>query len=116
MRKSAAWSSYVPERDAHRPFVKRVAGPFLLIFIMFYLGFHAVSGERGVFALFRETRKLEIINAQLAEVKAKHDALERKVYLLSDNSLDLDLLDEQVRRVLGMANQNEIVYFDDKAK
>jgi len=108
MRKSDTW------QEAHRPAVKRLAGPFLLIFIMFYLGFHAVSGERGVFALFRETRKLEILNAQLAEVKEKHDALERRVHLLSDGSLDLDLLDEQVRRVLGMANQNEIVYFDDE--
>ena len=102
--------------DNQRSFIKRVAGPFLLILIMFYLGFHAVSGERGVFALFRETRKLEIVNAELAEVTAKHDALERKVHLLSDDSLDLDLLDEQVRRVLGMANKNEIVYFTDEKK
>lgn len=107
MRKTDTW------QEAHRPFIKRVAGPFLLILIMFYLVFHAVSGERGVLALFRETRRLEILNAELTEVKSRHEALERKVHLLSDNSLDLDLLDEQVRRVLGMANKNEIVYFTD---
>ena len=49
----------------------------------------------------------------LTEVKNKHQALERKVHLMSDDSLDLDLLDEQVRRVLGMANKNEIVYFEE---
>ena len=107
MRKSDTW------QEAQRPFIKRLAGPFLLISIMFYLGFHAVSGERGVFALFRETRKLEILNSELTEVKNKHQALERKVHLMSDDSLDLDLLDEQVRRVLGMANKNEIVYFEE---
>ena len=116
MRKNETWPGFISEKETHRPFLKRVAGPFFLIFIMFYLGFHAVSGEHGVFALFRETRKLEILNAELAAVKAKHNALEGKVHLLSDGSLDLDLLDEQVRRVLGMANKNEIVYFDDDGK
>ena len=85
-----------------------------LVLVMFYLGFHAVSGERGVFALFKETRKLEKLQTELTEIKTKHEALERKVRLLSDNSLDLDLLDEQARRVMGMAGKDEIVYFADK--
>jgi len=101
-------------QDSQRPLVKRVAGMCALMFIMFYLAFHTVSGERGLFALFRETRTLEALKSQLAEVKAQHQGLERKVQLLSDSSLDLDLLDEQVRRVLGMANKNEIVYFPDE--
>ncbi len=93
---------------------KSLWGSLLLVFIMFYLLFHAVSGERGVLALFTETRKLDEVKAELARVKAQHDTLEHKVHLLSDGSLDLDLLDEQVRRVLGMANKNEVVYFDDE--
>ena len=94
---------------------KSVWGSLLVLSIMFYLVFHAVSGERGVLALFTETRKLDDVKAELARVKAQHDTLEHKVHLMSDNSLDLDLLDEQVRRVLGMANKNEVVYFDDQA-
>lgn len=86
-------------------------GSFLLIFCMFYIGFHAVSGERGVFALFKESRRLEELQVRLAEVTAEHDALAHKVRLLSDSSLDLDMLDEQARRVLGRANGNEVVYF-----
>ena len=108
MRKTDTWN------DQQRPFFKRVAGPSLILLVMFYLGFHAVSGERGVFALFRETRKLAELKAELALVKAKHDMLEHKVQLLSDGSLDLDLLDEQVRRVLGMANKHEVVYFTEE--
>ena len=102
--------------DFPRPLTKRLAGPFLIMAVMFYLGFHAVSGERGVFALFKETRRLEELKKELAEVKAKHDALEHKVMLLSDKSLDLDLLDEQVKRVLGKANKDEVVYFIDDSK
>ena len=112
MRKSATYSRSL--NDTQRPFIRRVGGSMFLVLVMFYLGFHAVSGERGVFALFKETRKLEKLQTELTEVKTKHEALERKVRLLSDNSLDLDLLDEQARRVMGMAGKDEIVYFADK--
>lgn len=97
--------------DSPRPFARRVIGPLLVVLAMFYLSFHAVSGERGLFALFAESRKLEVLKAELAEVKAKREALEHKVHLLSDSSLDRDLLDEQARRVLGKAGKGEVVYF-----
>ena len=102
MRKS---STYL---EAPRPFAKRAAGPLLIVLVMFYLMFHAVSGERGVFALFTETRRLAVLKAELAEVHAKREALEHKVQLLSRRSLDLDLLDEQVRRILGMTGKDEV--------
>ena len=104
--------------ELSRPHGKSVAGSLLLLSIMFYIGFHAVSGERGVFALFKETRRLEELQAELGRVQAKRQALDHKVHLLGDDSLDLDLLDEQVRRVLGLANKGEVVYFsegEDKA-
>ena len=101
--------------DTMRPQGKSVWGSLLLVAIMFYIAFHAVSGERGVFALFKETRKLEDLQAELGQVKAKRQSLEHKAHLLSNNSLDLDLLDEQVRRVLGLANKGEVVYFPEDA-
>lgn len=81
------------------------------MFIMFYLGFHAISGERGLIALFTERHRLEALKVELAEVTAQRESLERKVRGLSDKSLDLDLLDEQARRILGMAGKSEVVYF-----
>ena len=92
-----------------RPFVRRVSGPLIIVLIMFYLGFHAISGERGLLALFTESRRLEALKAELAEVTVRREALERKVHGLSDSSLDLDLLDEQSRRVLGMGGKDEMV-------
>ncbi len=106
-------SKYASHYETHRPFVKRVTGPLFLVFALFYLCFHAVSGERGLFAWFSENRKLETLKAELAEVAARRQALDRKVKGLSDNSLDLDLLDEQARRELGMAGKGETVYFTD---
>lgn len=97
--------------DNTRPFFKRVAGPVCAVLVLFYLCFHAVSGERGVVAMVKETRKLALIKAELAEVIAKREALDAKVQRLSSNSLDLDLLDERARQVLGLAGRNEVVYF-----
>jgi len=111
-------SRYDMPFDARRPFTRRVFGTLFCVLALFYLGFHAVSGERGVWALFSESRKLEALKVELAEVTAKREALDTKVHHLSDNSLDLDLLDEQARTVLGLAGKNEVVYFlnNDKSK
>lgn len=90
---------------------KRAAMPLFCVLALFYLGFHAVSGERGALALFRESRKLESLKAELAAVSAEREALDRKTRRLSDNSLDLDLLDEQAKFVLGMAAKDEVIIF-----
>lgn len=89
----------------------RAVGPLCCVLILFYLGFHAVSGERGVFALFKETRKLEQLTADLNAIRAKHASLEKKIKLMSNSSLDLDMLDEQARNVLGLAGKDEVVLF-----
>lgn len=96
---------------ARRKMPKRVFGPLACVLVLFYLGFHAVSGERGFVALFKEKNRLELLKTELAEVKAEREALDTKVKRLSSNSLDLDLLDERARLVLGMAGKNEVVYF-----
>ena len=90
---------------------KRAMGPLLCVLIMFYLGFHAVSGERGLFALFKETRRLELLTAELASIKANREMLEKKIKLMSNSSLDLDMLDERARTVLGLAGKDEVVLF-----
>lgn len=107
-------AKYDTYADASRSPIKRAAGPLFCVLAVFYLGFHTVSGERGALALFKESRKLENLKAELAEVKQKHEVLDKKVKRLSDNSLDLDLLDERARFVLGMAGKDELVYFLDK--
>ena len=101
--------------DSRKPSLGRRIGSFFCMFVMFYLGFHAVTGEHGALALLRETRHLETLKAELAEIQDKNKAYENKIKLMSSNSLDLDMLDQQVRRVLGLAGRGEVIYlFDDK--
>ena len=107
---------YYAVSESYNPLQKRTFGSLFCVLVLFYLGFHTVSGERGVFALLRESRKLEALKTELADVKAQHEALDKKTQKLSDRSLDLDLLDEQARVVLGMAGKNEVVIFDAAAQ
>ena len=76
-----------------------------------YLGFHAMHGERGIYALFREVRMQESLTQELAQVKADRQRLELRVSHLRDDSLDLDLLDEQTRRMLGGTAPDEMIVF-----
>lgn len=99
----------------HRNLLSRRAAPYLLcVLVLFYLAFHTISGERGIIALFRETGKLEALKAELAEVKKQKEAMENKINKLSNKNLDLDLLDEQAKKILGVAGKNEVVIFLDK--
>jgi cell division protein FtsB len=74
-----------------------------------YFTFAAVQGDFGVFRqvqLKAENRELTIERDRLQEQLAQMQNLTLR---LSDNYLDLDLLDEQARDVLGYLRADEIV-------
>jgi len=77
-----------------------------------YFAFHAISGERGFIRLM--SLKQEITKAQRISdsFKIKKSHLEKKVKLLSSDSLDLDLLEERSRVVLNMASEDEFIILD----
>lgn len=67
------------------------------------------SGDFGLFQRAQIEAESRALSAQLAEVRADVRRMENLTYRLSDDFLDLDLLDEQARRVLGMVRSDEIV-------
>jgi cell division protein FtsB len=74
-----------------------------------YFTFAAVQGDFGVFkraVVMSESRDLAI---ELAALEAEVARMENLTRRLSDTYLDLDLLDEQARDVLGMIRADEIV-------
>lgn len=86
--------------------------PLLVLCAVFYLCFSALHGERGLYALLRETRELTKLEAQLVTTRAEREEVELRVKHLRPDSLDLDLLDEQMRRMLGVMRQGEVVVLD----
>ena len=87
----------------------RLLRPLFLLCAVFYLCYNALHGDHGLYALFREKHQLTQLQAELAQTKARREQIELKVSHLRDGSLDLDLLDEQMRRMLGVMKKGEVV-------
>jgi cell division protein FtsB len=88
---------------------QRVGWPLFCALAFFYIGFHAISGDRGLYAWLKESRRLDVLKEELGETTAKREAYEKKVSLLSSQSLDVDMLDERARAVLGFVGSDEVM-------
>ncbi|MBU0643932.1 MAG: septum formation initiator family protein [Alphaproteobacteria bacterium] len=74
-----------------------------------YFTFASVQGEYGLFRRLQieaELSELQTVSGQLDEELA---VMRNKTMRLSDRYLDLDLLDEQARDILGYLRSDEIV-------
>ena len=90
--------------------------PTLLLALLTYFVFHAIAGNRGIVAYFKLNQKLSKTSVELDNLRSERIDLEHKVRLLKP-PIDLDMLDEQARRVLGIAKTNEKVFVvDGKAR
>ncbi|MGZ2257632.1 FtsB family cell division protein [Roseobacter sp. A03A-229] len=74
-----------------------------------YFTFAAVQGDFGLFRRAEITAEADALQKQLQMVQTEVARMENLTQRLSDDFLDLDLLDEQARSVLGMIRADEIV-------
>ncbi len=74
-----------------------------------YFAFAAVQGDFGLFRRIQIQAQGAELEQQLATLQAEVMAMSNKTRRLSDHYLDLDLLDEQARKVLGLVRGDEIV-------
>ena len=74
-----------------------------------YFAFAAIQGDYGLFQRVQIDSENEILRHKLTELTEKVAWMENKTRRLSDEFLDLDLLDEQARNVLGLLRADEIV-------
>lgn len=89
--------------------LRNAIGPLLGVAGVVYFGVHAVQGDRGLMAWVQVRQ--EIAKAEIAaqEIAAERVDLEHRVSLLKSESLDLDMLEERARIMLGMARTDDIV-------
>ncbi|PYE81217.1 FtsB family cell division protein [Pseudoroseicyclus aestuarii] len=88
-------------------------GPLLFLLGMILLGlyftFAAVQGDYGVFRRAEVDAEARQLRRELAELNAELARMENLTRRLSDDYLDLDLLDERAREVLGMIRADEVI-------
>ncbi|AIC27174.1 septum formation initiator family protein [Rhizobium sophoriradicis] len=86
--------------------------PAMTVAFLSYFGYHCIHGDYGLRATETFERQRVEREKELAVLKAKREHLESQVALLSDGSLDKDMLDEKARYQLNMSRADEIVIFN----
>lgn len=74
-----------------------------------YFTFAAVQGDFGLFRRAEINAEAQELQQRLVDVNAEVARMENLTRRLSDDYLDVDLLDEQARSVLGLIRADEIV-------
>jgi cell division protein FtsB len=89
-----------------------VAGPTFGILAVAYFLVHSVQGDRGILAWLAIHQQIQRAEVTLAAAVHERERLEARVSLMRNDGLDRDMLDEQVRRVLGLVGPGEIIVFE----
>jgi len=88
-----------------RPYIPTAA----LAFLIFYFGFHAFTGDRGLLSTEQRNTALATKTAELTRLRAERQDLEARAVLLRDASLSADLLEERARSLLGFSDPRDYV-------
>jgi cell division protein FtsB len=89
----------------------RFVMPLITIAFLTYFGYHSIHGDFGLKATEKFDRQRIERQTRLDELTAQRQILEKEVALLSDGSLERDMLDEKARFGLNMSRSDEIVIF-----
>ena len=91
--------------------LKSLAAQLLGACVAGYFIYHAVQGDRGILAWLRVNQQLEAAQVELARSGTDRAALEQRVALLNNSSLDLDMLEERARIMLNFSDPDDVVIF-----
>ena len=88
---------------------------FLVTFFIFiYLVYFLIYGQRGLLQYLYLSKQNQEFSQTLAQLTSENELLNDRINRLQPNTVDLDFLDEQVRKKLGLIDKNEIVIILDK--
>lgn len=96
----------------NRHLISQLLATFISFGLFMYFGFHLVQGEMGYFALRGVEQKRVEAEKKYEDVHIRRVNLENRVKLLRPGSLDLDMLDERARVVIGFVRPEERVVLE----
>ncbi len=89
---------------------------FIGVTAILYFLFSAFFGSKSLIKYFELKKEITNKDATKQELMTKMQNRQNMVDGMNLDSLDVDLLDEQARKVLGYANKNEVVIYSEKKK
>jgi cell division protein FtsB len=88
---------------------KTVAWRAVAVSLVCIMGGYALFGANGVLAWSDYSQRLDERQQKLVDLKKEEAALLNRVQLLNPNRANPDLVDELVRRDLGLAESDEVI-------
>ena len=105
----AFYNTQQTSKPAHRHGLGGIMYLVLAFTLGGYFTFAAVQGDFGVFKRVQINAEAVSLKAEREQLSAELDKMRNLTHRLSDQFLDIDLLDQQARDVLGYLRADEIV-------
>ena len=86
----------------------RLIVPAMTALVLSYFGYHVYHGEFGIDSKDRLRERAAVLQGELDTLRAERLALESRVRLMHDGTIDRDMLDEQARRSLNVSGPDEL--------
>lgn len=94
---------------SHRTHLQAIFGNVIWLCLAGYFVYHMIIGARGIISLSILNREVEQLESEWDALKESNAFLNNKVQRIRSDNLDLDLLEEQAQKILGLTYPNNIV-------
>ena len=94
--------------------IKKYYPYFFFPLIIIYLSFNIFDGNNGLLSHARLDSEIIALEGKISSLKTNNNLLQIKISSLQHLSSNSDLVDEQIRNVLGYGKSNEYIVFFDK--
>ena len=94
--------------------IKQYYSYFFLPLILVYLLFNIFDGNNGLLAHARLDTDITNLENKINDIKYSNNLYQIKISSLQTQDQDTDLIDEQIRNVLGYGKTNEFIIFFDQ--
>ena len=81
------------------------------LILCLYFIIASFNGEFGVSAKYHLLAKEKVLAEELSTINKETKIIKNRIKRLSNTSLDLELLDQQARIILGMIGEEELIVF-----
>ena len=96
-------------KERARPYLRPLMALIVALVPCAYFTFAAVQGDYGVFRQVQISGEADKLRVERDALLAELGGLKNLTLRMSDSYLDVELLDEQIRDVLGYVRADEVV-------
>ncbi|MCB9983036.1 MAG: septum formation initiator family protein [Rhodospirillales bacterium] len=94
---------------AHHHFFRENIVALIGVCLCLYFSYHALLGHRSVLKLHSLEMQIETMSQKNTDLERTKESLQKKVVMMRPGGVNKDLLEEQVRLVLGYRQADELV-------